>query len=122
MNENKKPKKEPWRIIIAILAVIFIVVMWVKKDIVSAFEAFSPDQILPVVATTVVVTLVKVAILAGAILFIKWLIKKIKSRHTVPVFYCYISVCRGGACSSRPSAREPKQNLMCKRTIEGKQN
>ncbi len=61
MEENKNHKKEPWRIIVAVIAAVFIVVMWVKKDIASAIEAMPKDQLVPVILTTVAVSLLKVA-------------------------------------------------------------
>lgn len=33
----KGQKKEPWRIIVAILSIVFIIYMWAEKDIVAIF-------------------------------------------------------------------------------------
>jgi hypothetical protein len=38
------------------------------------------DQIAPLIVTTVAVSLLKVAVIAGAILLIKWIIGKIKKK------------------------------------------
>ena len=79
MTKNKKPrKKEPWRIAVGVLAIIWIVFMWVKKDIVSIYTTMPKEQVLPLIVTTLAVSLVKVAVLAGAILLIKWLWGKLK--------------------------------------------
>lgn len=71
-------KKEPWRYVVAAIAVIYIIYMWVEKDLVSVYGNLPPEQILPMAVTSVAVTLVKVVLLAGAILLAKWLIGKFK--------------------------------------------
>ena len=71
-------KKEPWRIVVGVLAIAWIVFMWVKKDIVSIYSTMPKEQVLPLIATTLAVSLLKVAVLAGAILLIKWVIGKWK--------------------------------------------
>ena len=71
-------KKEPWRILVGVLAIGWIVYMWVKKDIVSLYATMSPEQILPLVVTNVAVTLLKVIGIAAVILLVKWLAGKLK--------------------------------------------
>ena len=71
-------KKEPWRILVGVLAIGWIVYMWVKKDIVSLYATMSPEQILPLVVTNVAVTLLKVIGIAAVILLAKWLAGKLK--------------------------------------------
>ena len=79
--ENKgNKKKEPWRIIVGILAIAFIVYMWVKKDIITIYTTMSKEQIIPLIVTTIAVSLVKVAAIAGGILLIKWIISKFKNK------------------------------------------
>ena len=70
-------KKEPWRIIVALIAAAFIIYMWVKKDVAGIYTTMPAEQILPMVVTSVAVTLLKVALIAGAVLAIKWIISKI---------------------------------------------
>ena len=53
---------------------IYIVYMWVQKDVAGIYAAMSPEQALPLVVTTVAVSLAKVALLAGIILLVKWLL------------------------------------------------
>ena len=60
----KGKKREPWRIVVGILVIAFIVYMWVEKDIASTYTA--------------AVTLLKVAAMAGGILLVKWIIGKFK--------------------------------------------
>ncbi len=76
-NDNKK-KIEPWRIIVFIIAVAFIIFMWVKKDIAEIYATMPTEQIAPLIVTTIAVSLLKVAVIAGVILLIKWIIDKLK--------------------------------------------
>ena len=79
--ENKdNKKKEPWRIIVGILAIAFIVYMWVKKDIMTIYTTMPKEQVVPLIATTIAVSLIKVAAIAGGILLIKWIIGKITKK------------------------------------------
>ena len=80
MSNNNKKKIEPWRIIVGILAIAFIVYMWVKKDIAEIYATMPSEQIVPLVVTTIAVSLLKVAVIAGAILLIKWIIDKLKKK------------------------------------------
>lgn len=76
--DNKK--KEPWRIIVFIISVLFIVFMWVKNDIVAIYTTMPAEQAAPLIATTIVVSLIKVAAVTGGILLIKWIISKFKNK------------------------------------------
>ena len=79
--ENKdNKKKEPWRIIVGILAIAFIVYMWVEKDIMTIYTTMPKEQVVPLIATTITVSLIKVAAIAGGILLIKWIIGKITKK------------------------------------------
>lgn len=75
-----KDKKERWRIIVAIISVLFIVFMWVKNDIGDVYSTMPKEQITPFIVTTVVVTLVKVGGIALVVFLIKFIVSKIK--HT----------------------------------------
>lgn len=74
----KGQKKEPWRIVVGVLAIIYIIYMWMEKDIVAIYSSMTAEQALPLVVTTVVVSLVKVGAIAVGILFVKWIVGKIK--------------------------------------------
>lgn len=74
----KGNKKEPWRIVVAIISIIFIIYMWVEKDILAIYSSMPAEEALPLAVTTVVVSLVKVAMLTAGILFIKWIVGKFK--------------------------------------------
>ena len=78
MNNENKGKKEPWRIIAFIISVLFIVFMWVKNDIVNIYTTMPEEQAVPLIATTLAVYLVNVAVISGGILLIKWNVGKIR--------------------------------------------
>ena len=71
-------KKEPWRYLVAAISVIYIVYMWAEKDILSIYGNLPTEQMVPLIVTTVAVTLIKVALIAGGILLVKWLVGKFK--------------------------------------------
>ena len=71
-------KKEPWRVIIFVISILFIVFMWVKKDIAEIYTTMPGELIVPIIATTIAVSLMKVGLFAGVVLLIKWIIKKIR--------------------------------------------
>ena len=73
-------KKEPWRIAVGILAIGFIVYMWVEKDIITIYTTMPREQVAPLIVTTIAVSLIKVAAIAGGILLIKWIISKFKNK------------------------------------------
>ena len=82
MDHNSKKKPEPWRIIIALISVAYIVFMWVKKDIAAIYESMPAEQIVPMIATTVAVSVLKVFAIAGVILAVKWIVGKIKNMES----------------------------------------
>jgi len=78
---NKNDRKiEPWRIVVGILSIAFIIFLWVKNDIASTLVTMPKEQAIPLIVTTVVVSVVKVAVIAGVLLLVKWIIGKIKSK------------------------------------------
>ena len=74
----KRNKKELWRIIVGILSILYIIFIWLKKDIANIYATMPQEQIVPLVTTTILVTLVKVVVLTGIILLVKWVFYKIK--------------------------------------------
>lgn len=74
----KGQKKEPWRIIVAIISIAFIIYMWVEKDIVAIYSSMPAEEAFPLAVTTVAVSLFKVALMTVGILIIKWIAGKIK--------------------------------------------
>ena len=80
MDNNEKKKKEPWRIVVGILAIASIVYMWIEKDIMTIYTTMPKEQVVPLIATTIAVSLGKVAAIAGGILLVKWIIGKFKNK------------------------------------------
>ena len=80
MEKKEKKRTEPWRIIVFVIAVAFIIYMWVKKDIAEIYTTMPKEQIAPLIVTTIAVSLLKVAVIAGAILLIKWIVGKIRNK------------------------------------------
>ena len=78
MGDNNKKKMQPWRIIVFIISALFIRFMWVKNDVAKVYATASEGQIAPLIVTTIAVTLLKVAVIAGGVLLIKWIIEKTK--------------------------------------------
>lgn len=74
---NQK-KTEPWRILVFVIAVAFILYMWIKKDVVEIYATVPAEQVVPLIVTTVAVSLLKVAAIAGGMLLIRWIVRKIK--------------------------------------------
>ena len=79
MDNNEKKKKEPWRTIVGIIAIAYIVYMWVEKDIMTIYTTMPKEQVAPLIATTIAVSLIKVTAIAGGIFLIKWIINKFKN-------------------------------------------
>ena len=82
MDHNSKKKPEPRRIIVALISVAYIVFMWVKKDIAAIYESMPAEQIVPMIATTVAVSVLKVLAIAAVILLMKWIVGKIKNMQS----------------------------------------
>ena len=82
MSKKDKKRTEPWGIAAGTIAIIYIVYMWSKKDIVGIYSTMPKKQLVPLIATTIGVSLIKVIAIAGAIALIKWIIAKLKDKDT----------------------------------------
>ena len=80
MSKNNKKKIESRRIIVFVIAVAFIIFMWVKKDITEIYATMPSEQIAPLIMTTIAVSLLKVAAISGAILLMKWIVGKMNKK------------------------------------------
>ena len=69
-------KKEKHGVVVGIVSVLYIIGMWVKKDLVSTQVTIT----LPLVVTSVAVTIFKVSAIALVVLFIKWLTSQLKRK------------------------------------------
>ena len=70
-------KIAPWRIVVFICAVAFILFLWIKKDVSEIYATMPTEQIAPLIVTTVAVSLLKVAAIAGGILLVRWIVGRI---------------------------------------------
>ncbi len=73
-------KKEPFRIIVGIVSILFIIFMWVKKDILAIYTTAPKEQIVPILVTTIAVTFLKVILIAGAVMLVKLIFIKFKNK------------------------------------------
>ena len=71
-------KKEPWRYVVSGLSFVYIIFLWVRKDIGRIWATMPADRLLPVAVLSIAVTAVKVIAIAGGILLLKWLLSKLK--------------------------------------------
>ena len=55
--------------------------MWVKNDVISIYSTMPKEQALPLIITTVAVSLLKVGVLAFLIWLVKFIIDKIKNKR-----------------------------------------
>ena len=74
----KNNKKEPWRITVGIISIFFISYMWVQKDIINIYAAIPKEDAIPLIITTIIVSSIKVVVITGGILFVKWIVAKFK--------------------------------------------
>lgn len=82
-NKNNTPK-EPWRIVVFVIAVAFIVFMWISKDIKSIYETVPKEQATALIITTIAVSLIKVAAIIAVCMLIKWVLDKLAGDDSVP--------------------------------------
>ena len=77
----ERASREPWRIVAGVLSVLLIVFMWAKKDVAVIYATMPKEQWIPLIVTTVLVTLLKVGAIAGGVLLLRWIVRKIKERQ-----------------------------------------
>ena len=74
----KNWKNEPWRLVVGIASIAWIIYLWSSKPVTAGNPGLAPEDLLPVIVTTAAVTALKVALIAGAVWFARWLLKKFK--------------------------------------------
>ena len=74
----KSVDRKPRRIAIAVLSIVVIAIMWIKKDALGLWSNLSSEDLLPLLATNAVVIIVRIAILAGIIYLVRKLMTKLK--------------------------------------------
>ncbi|MBQ4547475.1 MAG: hypothetical protein IJA17_10045 [Oscillospiraceae bacterium] len=76
----KAVERKPRRIAVAVLSIIVIAIMWIKKDVLGLWSGISSEDLLPMLATNAVVIIVRIAVLAGIAYLVKMLFAKIKKK------------------------------------------
>ena len=51
-----------------------------KKDVAAIYTTTPEEQVVPMLITTIAVTLIKVAAITGGLLLIKWIVGKIRKK------------------------------------------
>ena len=69
-------KKEPWRWVVGLVSAAFIVYMWSTKDVADSYADLAKEDLVPLMATNIAVTLVKVIAIAAAVWLVRWLVAK----------------------------------------------
>jgi len=69
-------KKEWWRWVVGLLGAAWIVYMWSTKDIAGQYAGMTREDMLPLVAVNVAVTLLKVMGIAAVVWLVRWIIAK----------------------------------------------
>ena len=74
---KKGKKTDLWRIIATVISGLYIIYLWSSKDIETAAGS---ENMVPVIVTSILVSAAKLALIAGAVLLIKWLSRKFKKK------------------------------------------
>ena len=74
---KKEKKADLWRIIAAVISGLYIIYLWSSKDIEAAAGS---ENMVPIIVTSILVSTAKLALIAGAVLLIKWLSSKFKKK------------------------------------------
>lgn len=64
-------KIEPWRLVVGGISILFIIAMWVIKDVGSIYANLPKEELIPVVVTSIFVTLLKVSIIAIGVIVLR---------------------------------------------------
>ena len=74
---KKGKKTDLWLIIAAVISGLYIIYLWSSKDIEAAAGS---ENMVPIIVTSILVSTAKLALIAGAVLLIKWLSRKFKKK------------------------------------------
>ncbi len=77
----KRRRIEPWRIVVAVISFWVIILMWARKDIVSILGTVSGKDAIPMIMTSLAVSLVKVLLIAAAVFVVRWIVSKIQNKN-----------------------------------------
>ena len=73
-------KIEPWRLVLGLVSIVYIVYMWVKKDIAGIWGSLAKEELLPIVLTSTAVSVLKIAAIAAVVFLARWLIRKFSKK------------------------------------------
>ena len=76
----KSIERKPRRIAVAVLSIIVIAIMWIKKDVLGLWSNVSSEDLLPLLVINGAVMLLKIAVLAVGIYLVKILFSKLKKK------------------------------------------
>ena len=71
-------KIEPYRLIVGGISILFIIVMWVIKDVGNIYVTLPKEELIPVVITSICVTLLKVAFIAIGVIVLRKIFDRFK--------------------------------------------
>ena len=80
MEGKTTEKKAPWRIVVGIVSLLFIVFLWVKNEVLTIYTTMPKEQMIPMIATAVSVSFLKVGGIAGGVFLLKWIIGIIRTK------------------------------------------
>ena len=69
-------KKAPWRWAVGLVSAAFIVYMWSTKDVAGIYAELPREELLPLMATNIAVTLMKVVGIAATV----WLVRRLAAK------------------------------------------
>ena len=69
-------KKAPWRWVVGLVSAAFIVYLWSTKNVGDRYADLAKEDLLPLLAPNIAVTLVKVIAIAAAVWLVRWLVAK----------------------------------------------
>ena len=73
-------KTEPWRLVLGLVSIVYIVYMWVRKDIAGIWGSLPKEELLPIVLTSTAVSVLKIAAIAAVVFLARWLIRKFSKK------------------------------------------
>lgn len=76
----KNKKIETWRIVVFTISVLFIVFLWTRKGFLDVYVNAPKDDVLPLLVSSITVSLLKFALIVIIVLIIKWIMKIITNK------------------------------------------
>ena len=78
----KNWKNDPWRLVAGVISAIYIVYMWSEKELLAIYSSMPMEEALPLIVTTVAVSVLKVVLLAAANWLAKWGYDRLKGKQS----------------------------------------